>query len=47
MLLKCRTESDELLKFRYLNMRMELTEKESLSIQILKRAMRGRRSLTY
>lgn len=28
MLLKERTESDELLTFRYLNNRMELTEKE-------------------
>jgi hypothetical protein len=41
MLLKGRTESDELLKYRYLNMRMELTEKEKFKYTNLEKGYEG------
>jgi hypothetical protein len=41
MLLKGRTESEELLKYRYLNMRMELTEKENMKYSNLEKGYEG------
>jgi hypothetical protein len=41
MLLKGRSESEELLKYRYLNMRMELTEKEKFKYLNLEKGYEG------
>jgi hypothetical protein len=41
MILKGRTESEELLKYRYLNMRMEMTEKEKFKYSNLEKGYEG------